>query len=463
MVSTSTSNPGIMNLFNIPKSIEDTINKVKNSGYSKIVSDRQYEERRASQKKAWNDTYDKNRTYSSPSQGGDSSSSTESSSGAEITDLNGAASEAGGGSGEGGTGEGGSSDGSDSGSGSESSQTSPLLEGTMTFEELVGEICNGIDLIFATKRSTVVITDYEGIYAEAKYLRDKHHNAVKGEDISLWQLEEGTYELDVSEYGFYNTVKVHYKNGTVTESYDDLVRVYGEVKIEYHEKGIDKTTAIMKAKAYLAAHVRDFDMSVKANILWDGDIDIGDIVTIDNPMTLRDDIKVKKEKKDPEYFFVMGKSVEWEGESPITGTLELRYGAKSPEQKEVPETGASYSGSSSPSPTGSSEDIKKAVDEVGKLAEKISYSSACQTHDCVKSKNTGDCHGMSDFIACELKSRGVETEIKEYAAIASNHRSVLYKDTNGQWTRFPYRSYSIDELFRDTDAVSGGHSVNSTC
>lgn len=387
-----------------------------------------------------------------------------SSSGSGVTDMSGAVSEAmgadGGGVVDGGvvgnsTGELGNAGSSSGGSGN----TSPLLDGSMTFEELVGEICNGIDLIFMTKRSTVVVSDYESMYAEAKYLRDHNSEVVKGEDIKMWQLEDGTYELDVSEYGFYNTVKVHYKDGIVTESYEDLVRVYGEVKIDYYDKNIDKTSAIMKAKAYLAAHVREFDMSIKADILWDGDIDIGDIVTIDNPMTIRDSIK-KEKKQDPEYYFVIGKSVEWEGETPITGSLELRYGAVSPEKKDVPESGTSYSNSSSQS----SGDINSAIDEVGKMASKISYSGACQTHDCVKAKGTGDCFGMSDFIACELKSRGVETQIKGYpTGYASEHRSVLYKDSSGQWVRFPYRQYNVSYLFRDTDGVASGHNVNSTC
>lgn len=353
-----------------------------------------------------------------------------------------------------------SSDSSDSSS--DSGSASPLLEGDMSFEELVGEICQGIDLIFATKRSTVVITDYESIFAEAKYLRDTNNSAVKGEDIQMWQLEEGTYELDVNQYGFYNTVKVYYKNGVIIESYEDLVNVYGEIVIEYHEKTLDKRSAQMKAKAYLSAHVRDFNMSIRANILWDGDIDIGDIVTIDNPMTLRDQYRKDTEKRDPEYYFVKGKSIEWDGESFITGSLELTYGPESPERKDVPEYGAGYSKSSSNS--SSSGDVDKAIDEVGKLAAKISYSGQCQTHDCVQQHKTGDCWGMSDYIACELKSRGVETKIKQYGtAYSDRHRSVLYKDKNGKWTRFPYREYNVSMLFRDTDGVNHGSDVNSTC
>lgn len=345
---------------------------------------------------------------------------------------------------------------------STSGATSPLLSGDMTFEELIGEICDGLDLIFAVKRSTVVITDYENLYAEAKYLRDKHHKSVKAEDMSLWQLEDGSYELDIAEYGFYNTVKVKYKNGVVKESYDDLVRVYGEVAVEYKEPDLDKSSAIMKAKAYLAAHVRDFDMTVKATVLHDGDIDIGDIVTIDNPMTLRDEYRKETEHRDPEYFFVTANSVSWDGDSYIENDIEMRYGAESPQKKEVPETGSSgYSSGSSSSSGGGN--VESAIKEVGKMAGKISYSGACQTHDCVKQQGTGDCFGMSDFIACELISRNVPARIRGYPTYVSEHRTVQYKDSDGQWKNFPYREYGCDQRFNDTSGVNHSHPVKCTC
>lgn len=473
MVSTSTTNPGILNIFkNVPKkssSKSGGIAGIRNSGYGKSKERRTgttntsvitYDERRQSQKKAWNDAYKNNKKVLkkiSPSQGG-GGSSTGSSSGSGITDLDGAANDSGNGENGGSDGSGGSSDGSSDGSGG----TSPLLEGSMTFEELVGDICNGIDLIFATKRSTVVVTDYASIYAEAKYLRSVGHKAVEGEDIGLHQLEEGTYELDVSEYGFYNTVKVHYKNGIVTESYEDLVRVYGEVKIDYYETHLDKTTAIMKAKAYLAAHIRDFDMSLKANILWNGEIDVGDIVTIENPLTMRDEYRTKTENRDPEYYFVMGKSVEWEGDTPITGTLELRYGAKSPETKEVPETGTSYTDSSD----SFSGDVNQAVKEVAQEYSGYSYCHTCQTASCVKQHHCGDCYGMSDTLSCALTEKGVPNRILQYAssyAPSGTHRSVQYKDASGKWKNFPYRKYGFNSLFNDLSNANSGKRINSTC
>ena len=241
-----------------------------------------------------------------------------------------------------------SSDGESSGSSTASSNVSPLLQGEMTFEELIGNICNGIDLLFLTKRTTIVVDDFESIFAQAKYLRDKSPNSVKGENINLWQLEEDSYELEVNQHGFYNTVIVKYKNGVVKESYDEYVRVYGEIPITYKDPKIDKTTAIMKAKAYLAAHVRDFNMGVNLSMLTEPEIDIGDIVTVENPQTMNNLIKTSK-KKDPEYLFVNGVNTSWEGETPLLTDLELKHAPVSPNSSEVP-----YSGTATGNNTSSS-------------------------------------------------------------------------------------------------------------
>lgn len=221
---------------------------------------------------------------------------------------------------------------------SESSNTSPLLQGEMTFEELVGEICNGIDIMFLCKRSTVVVTDFETIFAEAKYLRDNHYSAISDEDINLWQLEEDSYELDINQHGFYNTVYVEYNKGKVKETFDDLVDVYGEVAITYKDKTLDKSSAIMKAKAYLAAHMRDLELTVNATILSEPNIDIGDIVTLNNPKTMQN-LNKKAKGLSPEFLFVKGVNTSWEGDGYIETDLEMQFSPTSPEKREVPTTG----------------------------------------------------------------------------------------------------------------------------
>lgn len=445
MVQTSTNNPG--RNFTIPAGAKpSSLNKVATAGAATAAK-----------------IAKKKNIVLKKTNGG----TNESSAGSGITSGNDAAEDtlSGGSSGDDTGIDGGSSDGSDSGS--SSGTTSPLLEGSMSFEELIGEICNGIDLIFAVKRSVVVISDYSSIYAEAKYLRDNYHSSVQAEDIALWQLEDGTYELDVNEYGFYNTVKVHYKNGTVTESYEDLVRVYGEVTKEYEDKKADKTTAIMKAKAYLAAHVRDFDMNVKANLLHDADIDIGDIVTLENPMTMRDAYRQSQEKRDPEYLFVTGNSISWDGEGPILNSLELRYGAVSPDKKEVPETGTGgYLSSSEDESSSFSSDVDEALQDIGKRYHTYTYCHTCQTSSCVKQHKCGDCYGMSDFLSCELTQRGVTNKILQYHSDHSQsgtHRTVRYKDKDGTWKDFPYKELGFSGDFGVNNYINNNKTIPSTC
>ena len=239
------------------------------------------------------------------------------------------------------------------GEGSGESNVSPLLQGEMTFQELVGEICNGIDLLFLCKRSTIVVTDFETIFAEAKYLRDNHYSAVSAEDVKLWQLEEDSYELDINQHGFYNTVYVEYDKGKVKESFYDFVKVYGEVAITYKDKKANKTTAQMKAKAYLAAHLRDLEMTVNATILSEPDIDLGDIVTLDNPKTMQNKDKRAKGLS-PEFLFVKGVNTSWEGDGYIETDLEMQFSPTSPEKKEVPTHGTKNCDASGDSTTQSS-------------------------------------------------------------------------------------------------------------
>lgn len=243
---------------------------------------------------------------------------------------------------------------------------SPLLSGEQKFQQLIAEITNGVDILFLCKRNTITVTDFESLYAEAKTLRD--NKTYVNEDINLWQLEDGTYELNVNEYGFYNTVNVVYSGGTVTETYEDLVRVYGVMAKTYYDKKLTKTQAQAKAKAYLAGHIRDFGMSIKCSILHNPSLDIGDIVTLENPLTLRDAAK-KINKGPPEYLFVKGMSISWDDGGPIRTDLELSYSPESPERDA--DTSAltnTTSGSNSPDTTLSSDQtgsyVNPSADEI---------------------------------------------------------------------------------------------------
>ena len=206
---------------------------------------------------------------------------------------------------------------------------SPLLSGEQSFQQLVAEVTNGINILVLCKRNIIKVTDFETLYAEAKVLRD--NKKYVDEDIHLWQLEDGTYELNVNEYGFYNTVNVVYSGGVITETYEDLVRVFGVMAKTYYDKTLTKSQAQAKAKAYLAAHIQEFGMEIKCSILHNPAIEIGDIVTLENPMTLRDAVK-KVNKGLPEYLFVKDMSISWDDGGSIRNDLVLSYSPEAPER-----------------------------------------------------------------------------------------------------------------------------------
>jgi len=345
----------------------------------------------------------------------------------------------------------GQSDGTESSS-TESTEKSSFLSGEETFKELIDKICNATDTLFLCKKSHIHITDIPSLFAQATYLRQVSPETVESEDVKLWQLEDGSYTLNIDQYGFYNTVYVVYKNGVWKESYPDLVKVYSEVPITYTHKSMDKYQAMAVAKSYLAAHLRDFGMTITAKILYDGSIDIGDLITLENPLTMKDYIKTQ-EGGLPDYLFVKGLSVDWEGDAAIYGDLELSFAPTNPDNPEVAEVGVGGASATS---------VDEAVKEVLALAGEITYKKGCGAdYGCVVRTQTADCYGMSIFIKTELENRGVTAQIRGYPAYSPEHRSVLYKDDNGKWQRFPYRDNPklADSLFVDTDKVWSGRVV----
>ena len=326
-----------------------------------------------------------------------------------------------------------------------SNYSNPMIAGDKTFQEIIGEICEGIDILFLCKKNHVLVTDFEQIYSDAMYLREHAYDKVRDEDIKLWQLEDGSYQLNVDQFGFYNAVIVYYNGGKVYEQFDDLVDVYGVQVKTYNDKTLSKSQAQAKAKAYLAAHVRDFNMGINASVLENG-IDIGDIVTLKNPMTYHSD------KKIPEYLFVEGVSISWDGDYIYTD-LELKYGPESPERPEVPTTGV---GSVSVSTTGSS--IRDDAIQVGNnLASQYKFNHSSSSYCGMRASGGGDCWAWSAALWQELRNIGYAVRIVQYGtAYSSRHRSVQYKDTSGSWIDYPYSSTNIPWGAKATSASSGG-------
>ena len=155
--------------------------------------------------------------------------------------------------------------------------------------------------------------------------------------IESWQLQDDSFELDVNQYGYYNTVVIKYKNGTLKRSFDDLVRVYSEIPVTYEDKELDYEGAQLKAQALLSAHVRDFGMQVRFTILYTGKITVASFVKVQNPLTMSESL-----------LYVYGISVRWSAEGQtLTCDMDCRYGPENPDDPEIPEVGLGYTGDNS--------------------------------------------------------------------------------------------------------------------
>lgn len=210
-------------------------------------------------------------------------------------------------------------------------------DGENTYEDILKNIAAAIDAHFFIVDTTVCFMSFNALLANSSIVQ----KAVMP-TIDFWQLQEGSYELNANQYGYYNTVEVKYKNGTVTRCYDDLVKIFGEIKITYEEKNLDYEAAMLKAQAYLSAHIRDFGMELKATILYSGKITPSNFIKLKNPLTMSEGL-----------FFIQGTSIQWSADNQtLICDLDLRFGPENPDGLEVPEVGTSYESSDSVSVTG---------------------------------------------------------------------------------------------------------------
>lgn len=195
-----------------------------------------------------------------------------------------------------------------------------------TYEDVMKNICSAIDAQFFIVDTTVCFVSFNALMAMGS--SEAIVKAIQPR-IEYWQLLHDSYELDINQYGYYNTVYIQYKNGVLKRSFEDLVRVYGEVPVTYKEKDLDYAGAQLKAQAYLAAHVRDFGMQVRATILHTGKITVASFIKMQNPLTMSDTL-----------LYVYGQSIQWDaGGQTITCDLDLRYGPENPDNPEIPEYG----------------------------------------------------------------------------------------------------------------------------
>lgn len=102
---------------------------------------------------------------------------------------------------------------------------------------------------------------------------------------------------------------------------------------------------------------------------------------------------------------------------------------------------------------------------ITKLAFKYSYrlGAGSSTYTKMKQVGYGDCWAFSELIFSELKRYGISCKIVQYATdMASNHRTVMYKDASGNWVDFPYRQYGWNTQYNNMLNNTGRSSSGAT-
>ena len=287
-----------------------------------------------------------------------------------------------------------------------------------TYEDEINGICAQADeenlIWFTTQNNECVLVDFKILMEEI---------SKKAFTIENWMMEYPSFNLNVNQFGFANTVKVKYNNGTITRSYDDLVWAFGEMAKEFTKTKMNKQEAENFANLELARAVRDFGLELKSTVLYSYRITPGSFVKMQNPQSGHTEI-----------YYVSGVNVSNSPTSALTASLSLRYAPDNPLVGVIPEIAGT----------------PESLDAIGNKAATFTYSGACQTAACMESKGTGDCFGMSDWIYEAMVRAGYRARIITYYSPYSSsgtHRTVQYMQGD-KWVDFPYDQFGIDKMFK---------------
>lgn len=288
-----------------------------------------------------------------------------------------------------------------------------------TFEDEINKMCEDNDLIwYTTQYNECILLDYATMMEDI----EKVAFTIKRE-----HMEYPSFDMDVSQFGYANTVVVTYKNGKLEEVYEDLKQIFGRVPKHYNKPNLSKTEARKFAKSQLATLLRDFAMEIQLTVLHTHEIQPGCFVNVENPVT-----------HNKECYYVSGVNVSHSPTSTLKSSLTLLYAPKNPAVDSIPEIGGP-------------KDIGSVLQRIGSRAAQFKYQTGCSNAACLEQNGWGECWAMSDWIYNQLTAAGVRAKIVQYPATSYNHRSVLYY-SNGTWVDFPYRQYNISNNFYNTAA-----------
>ena len=148
-----------------------------------------------------------------------------------------------------------------------------------TFYGLIKQMVGATDSVFITANNMAYLLSYTDLFK----LRNKYEQyipTIKPSHI----LRDSIIQYWTTE-GLYNAVEVTYKEGTIRYQHDLLVKQYGNHTYYCEFKEDDEETAIAKARALLAAHVRDYSLDLQFNCIYNPYITVGSWVKVPKSVT----------------------------------------------------------------------------------------------------------------------------------------------------------------------------------
>ena len=332
-----------------------------------------------------------------------------------------------------------------------------------TFEHCIRRICAATDSVFLVENNAAVLFPYTDWMAFT--LRQKINQ------ITARDMDPDLFSIEYNTQGFYNKVTTVFgakedteedsvkkteneeksTNGNTTktrktmpsggtqlsEQYDPLVKIYGELEKKVTTNFPDEETAQYVANALLIQYIRDFNNSCRIRVINNRKYIGGTFYAVQNPMT-----------KESELYYLNGYTMFKQKGQPLTMDIEFKYGPESAE--ELLDYQSYGGGGSSTTNTGDS----AAEDQIWKDAAKIKYEHANSTQDPEEawkmfggkeSQSSTDCYGMSSYLYYRFNNQAnIPCRV---VGDSSHHVVMIYKNNAWQETRDQYKSYGFDNLF----------------
>lgn len=341
-----------------------------------------------------------------------------------------------------------------------------------TYFDVLSSIASAIDAHMYMVKDTCYFISFPVLF-----LMDREESGLEEEPllIDFWMQEDDSFEFDVNQYGFYTTVIVNYRSGSVIAENEDLVRVFGQMPITYDEPKLTKTQAEAKAQAYLSAHIRDFAMTIKVTVLHTGKIQVGSFIKLRNPQTMSENL-----------YYVYGISTSWDGDNgTFKSDLDLRYGPENPDNPEIPEYGVqAVAGDDVNGQTpnfnasnGQPQSVQQAAQEAIKssnpvdaaaeaamwVAQHITYQCYADFHrppECVLSSGYANCSDGSRLVAAMCACFNIYIDLVWIHGYDSKQRKEaghVFNRVGGtdiDWCRFEF--YGINKSNIGLNTHSGG-------